>query len=78
VLALEAEPDALRRRIVQRLRSGSDASEATPEILQHQRAALEPLSDTERMRAVIVHNTQSADPAGIARDVERALAEQDR
>jgi uncharacterized protein len=48
ILACEAPPDELRRRITERQARGADASEATLAVLEQQFGWLEPLSEVER------------------------------
>jgi uncharacterized protein len=52
ILACEAPPEELRRRISARQASGRDASEATLAVLDQQLGWLEPLGDGERARAL--------------------------
>lgn len=49
-----AAPDELRRRVVQRAAAGTDASEATLAVLEHQLRTAEPLSAEERQQAISV------------------------
>jgi uncharacterized protein len=48
ILPFTADPETLRRRIRERLQAGTDASEATFEVLEKQLAVLDPLNDEER------------------------------
>jgi uncharacterized protein len=48
ILACEAEPDELRRRVQARQAAGGDASEATLAVLEQQFGWLEPLTESER------------------------------
>ena len=48
ILACEAPPDELRRRIRERQARGGDASEVTLAVLEQQFGWLEPLTPTER------------------------------
>ena len=52
ILACEAPPDELRRRIGARQASGQDASEATLAVLEQQFGWLEPLGEGERSRSL--------------------------
>jgi uncharacterized protein len=52
ILACEAPPEELRRRISARQSAGRDASEATMAVLDQQLGWLEPLGDGERARAL--------------------------
>ena len=52
ILDCDDPPARLRARIARRLAEGHDASEATLEVLEHQRATREPLSPAEREIAV--------------------------
>ncbi|MGM9428102.1 AAA family ATPase [Hydrogenophaga sp. MI9] len=52
ILACEAPPDELRRRIGARQAAGTDASEATLAVLEQQFGWLEPLTDGERASVV--------------------------
>lgn len=52
ILACEAEPDELRRRISARQAAGADASEATLAVLEQQFGWLEPLGEAERSRSL--------------------------
>ncbi|MCB2018544.1 MAG: AAA family ATPase [Hydrogenophaga sp.] len=54
VLACEAPPDELRRRIRARQAGGRDASEATLAVLEQQFGWLEPLTEVERERTLPV------------------------
>ena len=47
ILAPQASPAQLRERIVERLKRGSDASEATLDVLDRQIAWIEPLDADE-------------------------------
>ncbi len=52
ILACEAPPDELRRRILARQAHGNDASEATLAVLEQQFGWLEPLTDAERSATI--------------------------
>lgn len=52
ILACEAPPDELRRRISARQAAGRDASEATLAVLEQQFGWLEPLTDAERAQTL--------------------------
>jgi hypothetical protein len=59
ILACEAPEEVLRERILARSRAGSDASEATPDVLERQIATREPL-DAEELADAIVCDTSDA------------------
>lgn len=52
ILACEAPPEELRRRIRERQATGKDASEATLAVLEQQFGWLEPLGEAERSRSL--------------------------
>ena len=59
ILELVATPDELRRRLAARR---DDVSDADAEVLEYQLASMEPLSDEEQARAVILDTESGADP----------------
>ncbi len=54
ILALDAPPMLLRRRVARRLAADTDASDADLAVLSHQLAGREPLSAAERSHAVFI------------------------
>ncbi len=60
IAAAEADPDILRARLTQRLAQNMagkrDASEAGPDVLEEQLAAIEPFTATERARVLSMNN----------------------
>ncbi len=56
ILAPQARPEQLRERILARLAKGRDASEATIEVLEKQRAWIEALADDERNFLLTEHS----------------------
>ena len=63
-----APPDVLRQRVAERGAAGTDASEATLDVLERQPSYWEPLTDTERVLCEAVDTTQ---PSQIAAALER-------
>jgi predicted kinase len=55
ILAFDADPATLRRRIAQRQLARNDASQATPVVLEQQLAEREPLADDERRDVFEIH-----------------------
>jgi len=55
IISFEAEVQVLRERIQQRARAGQDASDATIEVMETQRATYEPLDEKERAQCVTVN-----------------------
>ncbi|HKA43467.1 MAG TPA: AAA family ATPase, partial [Burkholderiales bacterium] len=65
IVSVDAPADILRERLRERSRSGSDASEADPPVLQQQIATQEPLSQAESSDALLIDGARSF--AGSAR-----------
>ena len=59
-VSCEAPDDVLRDRIRQRAKKGSDPSEATVQVLEHQIQSQQPLTPQERVSAVITRSPASA------------------
>ena len=59
-VSCEAPDDVLRNRIRQRTKKGSDPSEATVEVLEHQIQSQQPLTPQERVSAVITRSPATA------------------
>ncbi len=70
VVQCEARPDVLRHRVVQRLNSGSDPSEATPAVLDRQLEMFEPAGRDEP--SIRVYTDQDLDVEAIAAELTRA------
>lgn len=67
ILSLQADPDLLRRHIIERAARADDASEATLDVLEAQLASQEPLSQEESAHAIFFDQASRADwPARIA------------
>lgn len=72
ILSFEAPLEVLRERVRNRQQAGSDASEASVQVLESQWAAAQPLSPAEEMITVHVDTTRPVDwnallpPAGIS------------
>lgn len=62
ILDCRAPEEQLRNRITQRMQRDEDASQANLEILHHQIANRDPLSDMEQDYAVVVNNAQTLLP----------------
>lgn len=58
ILDMQAGEEELRERIVKRQTEGNDASEAGLDILQHQLAGREPLTDAEQAKTVACHSAE--------------------
>lgn len=71
VLHFDAPIDVLMDRVSARLKRGKDASEATLEVLQHQRQQLEALTPAERSNSVVF---DTRDPDCMISWIERAFA----
>ncbi len=54
LIAFQAEEGTLRQRITERQAQGTDASDATPDVLQLQQAQLEPIQPDERWEVLTV------------------------
>ena len=54
ILALTAPIEVLRRRVLDRLAAGGDASEASLAVLERQRSSWEPLSPAEQRMVVMI------------------------
>ncbi len=67
LIACEAPPDVLRRRVAARAAAGGDASEAGLAVLERQIRLHEPLSGDERRDAVAVRTDRPVDAAALAR-----------
>lgn len=67
-----ADEQELRRRILGRVRTAGDASEATHAVLEHQLATAQPLDDDE-LPCVVPLDTQHADMPGLAQRVRIAV-----
>lgn len=65
ILNYKTSEKTLRERVEQRTQQGDDASDATPEILQHQIENYEPLSDDERPFTIEIDTEQNIDIEGI-------------
>lgn len=76
VVACTADSDTLRERLAARATQGSDPSEASLEVLEHQMAFHEPLDATERERAVHcdMRGSESARVNACVGNVERSLS----
>lgn len=70
IVHCEAPEATLRERII--ARAGSDASQATVEVLEHQMRTIEPFDATERARVVIV-DTTAGDGAQVVTLIRRQL-----
>jgi aminoglycoside phosphotransferase family enzyme/predicted kinase len=66
ILRLQAPEALLRRRVVERARSGADPSDAGVAVLEHQLASLDPLSSRERDAAITVDTDRPFPVEGIA------------
>ena len=69
LLQVTAPEEVLRERLQQRRRHGGDASEAGLDVLDHQLATAEPLTDGEMTIAISCDNSGSIDAAGLATDL---------
>jgi aminoglycoside phosphotransferase family enzyme/predicted kinase len=69
ILACEAPPAVLRERTLARARQGSDASEATLEVLERQIAGREPLDAGELADAIVCDTSDSARQAAAVADL---------
>jgi hypothetical protein len=69
ILACEAPVAVLRERILARSRTGSDASEATLEVLERQIAGREPLDAGELADAIVCDTSDSARQAAAVADL---------
>jgi len=65
VLDCECPEDVLRERIVRRLETKSDASEATTDVLDHQLRHAEPLGEDELRDAVQIDTSRNIDASHI-------------
>ena len=65
ILAYKASEKTLRERVKQRTQKGDDISDATLEILQHQIANYEPLSDDEKPFTIEIDTDKNIDVEGI-------------
>jgi uncharacterized protein len=66
IVDFRAPESVLRERVSKRSRERSDASEADIDVLNHQLAHAEPLTDEERELTVAVDTTATSDPEEIA------------
>ncbi|NEX23132.1 AAA family ATPase [Thiorhodococcus mannitoliphagus] len=73
ILALDAPLEVLRERVKRRLASGTDASEASLDVLERQHAGRQCLSNTERCFAVHVDTSQELSLAELLASIERVL-----
>ena len=69
ILALEAPPEVLRRRLSDRAKAGTDASDADTGILEHQVAIREPFSAEEAPHVVHLDVTHPAQVAARLRQI---------
>jgi predicted kinase len=67
ILALDAPTAVLRRRVLGRRAAGTDASEADLAVLDQQLADREPLTGTERARAIFVDSSGVGALEGLVR-----------
>lgn len=74
ILDLDAPVQVLRRRVAERLASGGDASEATPEVLEAQLAAREPLDEHERARSLHLDTAQPWSNAELLERCRRVIS----
>ncbi len=65
ILNFHASVVTSRERILQRERRGSDVSDATVDVLEHQIDNYEPLTDDERLLAIEINTEKEIDVAGI-------------
>jgi aminoglycoside phosphotransferase family enzyme/adenylate kinase family enzyme len=72
LLQVNAETDVMRDRIRQRLMRKTDASEAGLDVLEHQLATAEPLTDAEQEIAITCDNSGEIDIDEIAKKIKRA------
>jgi len=73
ILALEAPLEILRQRVMHRLASNDDASEANVSVLEHQHAERQPLTPNERMHAVVIDTSCMPPFPEILAEVRRVL-----
>lgn len=73
ILAMDAPLEVLRKRVRARLSEGVDASDANLEVLEHQRAALQPLTGDERSHAVFIDTSRTPPLPEILMRIETAL-----
>jgi predicted kinase len=69
ILALEAPPEVLRRRLSERAEAGADASDADASILERQLAIRESFSAEERPHVVHLDTTRQAQVAARLRQI---------
>jgi aminoglycoside phosphotransferase family enzyme/predicted kinase len=69
ILALDAPPEVLRRRVARRHAVGDDASDADLAVLAHQLATREPLSAAERGRAIFVDTRRAPTLDALVREL---------
>lgn len=74
VLSFQAPDEVLRQRITQRQAQGTDASDATVEVLQQQQADQEPITAEEALDVVAIDTT---DPAALQHLLNRLTANTD-
>jgi hypothetical protein len=68
-LALQAEPNELRRRIRERQSAGRDASEADLAVLESQLQHHDPLDATERVKTIIIDTEKPFDAASLVKQL---------
>ncbi len=72
ILIVSAPGEVMRERILGRTRTAEDASEAGIEVLEHQLATAEPVTDAEQALIIEVENVDNVDVAAIAAEIKDA------
>jgi aminoglycoside phosphotransferase family enzyme/predicted kinase len=78
ILDVQAPEDRMRERIAQRMHENADASDASFEVLEHQLATQEPLTDDEWPYVVAVDNNGQVDFEAVAQEIRRVASTQKR
>lgn len=74
ILALDAPLEVLRDRIICRRAQGRDASEASLDVLDRQRAARQPLDSDERVHAIFIDTSRTPPLPELLGGIEAAFA----
>jgi aminoglycoside phosphotransferase family enzyme/predicted kinase len=75
ILDFQIPEEVLRKRILERQRSGGDVSEAGLEVLASQLQQLQPLTAEEQRHAVVIDSIAENDPQWISREIRRVMQE---
>ncbi len=74
ILDLHAPVDTLRERIIKRIKSGDDASDAGLSVLDYQIATQEPLDDDELQNTITIDTEYKIDLSLLLKKVEEKIS----